>query len=621
MRPVHGLSFYTTRLPLHWVDSVRRKGGFGFSIAVLLTAVMAVLLTAVMMGTTGAQGGGGGGGGGSGTGPSGRGLPVMFVHGLDPGTFHNESRMDYSEWNGMFSALSSWGWDSGSFEKWGYYECDLGFTRQVDFFGDHDAASGGPSSHRGDNCEPSDTHDRDTPIQHLAHHWAWGVYDTFGSQGSCVNVVAHSMGGLIARYALSELGGPEFPPSLCVANVVTFGTPHAGSVMASYCRQMHRGGGQYSAPHQCQQMEPDSGFIAYLRDFAQNPQGTGGTQWILVGSEADAVVTEASATSMPSAAMQVIYGDASNVYHSDPCNYMFADCPSYYMSPHAADDRTANAYWLDADAIYRSTTAGAWPVRWADLTMAGESVEPTVTLSSSSPSPSCGPGSCTSSTPSSTSPSGSPGNGGGGGGGSPAPATSGSSPSPTCGYSGGPACPTGGTAAPPAAPPNAPPPAPVPGLSIPSTGWGEVSATEWRLDWTIVAKGTAQSHAFYGRAGPGDFPGQGNNAATTSFQTSGTQSVSTIITGLEPGSEYEWGVWAETIPSGETALEFGSPFRTPIGSPPLPTTAPPNADVSGPLSESNPAPTRGDVALVPGPSVVALLLGGLIIALARRDRA
>ena len=66
----------------------------------------------------------------------------------------------------------------------------------------------------------------DRPIQDIAADLA----NYIDAQGKPVNIIAHSMGGLIARVALlgSAQGWEGFPPKLDVNNVVTLSTPHRG---------------------------------------------------------------------------------------------------------------------------------------------------------------------------------------------------------------------------------------------------------------------------------------------------------------------------------------------------------------------------------------------------------
>jgi len=72
---------------------------------------------------------------------------------------------------------------------------------------------------------------KDEPIDRLACLLAWYIYFDYTQFGQPVNVLAHSMGGLLIRYALgaTDAGVFGFPPSpLWVSNVVTVATPHTG---------------------------------------------------------------------------------------------------------------------------------------------------------------------------------------------------------------------------------------------------------------------------------------------------------------------------------------------------------------------------------------------------------
>ena len=68
----------------------------------------------------------------------------------------------------------------------------------------------------------------DRPIQDIARDLARYVHTAYTRNGEPVDIVAHSMGGLVTRVALlgSAQGWEGFPPRLDVDNVVTLGTPH-----------------------------------------------------------------------------------------------------------------------------------------------------------------------------------------------------------------------------------------------------------------------------------------------------------------------------------------------------------------------------------------------------------
>jgi pimeloyl-ACP methyl ester carboxylesterase len=91
-----------------------------------------------------------------------------------------------------------------------------------------------------------------------------------------VDVIAEGGAGLLLRYAI------EHHPQLKVEDAVTIGTPHAGSsALADACG--------------CNELQPGS---AFLKALARNPQGTGGTDWSAIGSDADPIVSGESAVAM-----------------------------------------------------------------------------------------------------------------------------------------------------------------------------------------------------------------------------------------------------------------------------------------------------------------------------------
>jgi triacylglycerol esterase/lipase EstA (alpha/beta hydrolase family) len=95
-----------------------------------------------------------------------------------------------------------------------------------------------------------------------------------------IDVVAHGGGGLVLRSALAQ------EPSLRIEDAVAIGAPNAGSsVLAAKC-------GTRSA---CAELGEGS---ATIKALAKNPQGAGGTDWSVIGSESDSQVTPASAIAM-----------------------------------------------------------------------------------------------------------------------------------------------------------------------------------------------------------------------------------------------------------------------------------------------------------------------------------
>jgi triacylglycerol lipase len=86
-----------------------------------------------------------------------------------------------------------------------------------------------------------------------------------------INVVGHSMGGLIARYYVQRLGG-----SPRVHTLITLGTPHQGTRTA---RLFPRG--------VCQQLAPGSEIITELAEPAPGCQ----TRFVCVSSDIDAMIS------------------------------------------------------------------------------------------------------------------------------------------------------------------------------------------------------------------------------------------------------------------------------------------------------------------------------------------
>lgn len=142
-------------------------------------------------------------------------------------------------------------------------------------FGSHSAVYG----HSGT------THDNNTDIRHLAWHLAHYLGE-LSPEDRSVDVVAHSMGGLIVRFALARQSVGAWP-ALDVEDVVTLGSPHGGVNFASW-----------NGTVQGDQMEPDSFLIGWLGDHAANPQGIAGTEWTVMGSAGDFVVPRGTATNM-----------------------------------------------------------------------------------------------------------------------------------------------------------------------------------------------------------------------------------------------------------------------------------------------------------------------------------
>lgn len=202
---------------------------------------------------------------------------VIFVHGFDPsGAAAINCR---EEWASAIAYFKSRGYADNQLITYSYYKNKSGSngctTRFKDANGDYGT--------------------RETSLTTIARHFANRVYNAYSSSpygGQKVDVVAHSMGGLVVRAALYHVkkGSPGFPPYLYIEDVVTLGTPHNGASMG----QLTLCGAFMGTPRQCNQMAPGSDF---LDDLPQTPSKSAmGTDWTAVSSYDDTTVSESSGT-------------------------------------------------------------------------------------------------------------------------------------------------------------------------------------------------------------------------------------------------------------------------------------------------------------------------------------
>ena len=256
--------------------------------------------------------------------------PVVFVHGYNPFGDGTSCTM----WDPMDSALRSWGF-TGPKVTVRYYKGDTNCTHALESYGTN-----------GRHYDPGTAYDRYVRLEHLGYRLAWMIYSQYSSKGITVDVVSHSMGGLITRYALAQVARrhADFPPYLYVEDSVTLGTPHAGTGWASWCWTT-----------QCEQMRPGSSFVSWLASYAPNPQGSGGTDWTVVGAYDDEIVSETSAISM-GAAHKVQYLESADVAHSD-----------YYND--TTDARTADVRYSDNGGAFATWYDAPWGVRWSDFSL------------------------------------------------------------------------------------------------------------------------------------------------------------------------------------------------------------------------------------------------------------
>jgi pimeloyl-ACP methyl ester carboxylesterase len=223
--------------------------------------------------------------------------PLLLVHGYGPASIGKDC--NGSTWkNALRYYQDAGGRERASMTTVGYY------------VGDDPAVVPG-SSHGCDVNVGRATND--TPIQDIARDLANHIDSAYTSNGQPVDIVAHSMGGLITRVALlgSAQGWEGFPSKLDVDDVVTLSTPHKG--VANPAANDDR---------QWQQMDPDSGFIERLHapGSGLGDDWADGTDWSLVGSREDTTVVHDSGIDKGNAADQKYgyqddSGDSGEVDH------------------------------------------------------------------------------------------------------------------------------------------------------------------------------------------------------------------------------------------------------------------------------------------------------------------
>jgi hypothetical protein len=203
-------------------------------------------------------------------------IPVLMVHGyVDPTYPTTGFDCDSYYWQ---TALST------------YMNSGIGYTR------DHLKTIRYYTQDTDCDADLGTNADRNTPIEKIANDLAWYIWNNYTRYGEKVDVLGHSMGGLITRAAIVGVNRRAFAPYnaylwpgyLYIEDVATLGTPYEGGNWTQLCGV---GGGG----HQCNQLKPSSAFLYDYIDIDRNPQAATGTDWTFVASLQDFVVNPDSA--------------------------------------------------------------------------------------------------------------------------------------------------------------------------------------------------------------------------------------------------------------------------------------------------------------------------------------
>jgi pimeloyl-ACP methyl ester carboxylesterase len=232
--------------------------------------------------------------------------PVILVHGYNNRAGNCQGINLSTYWSKVKAELTNRAAvPAGDVVPVSYYRCD---NQGIDITG-YGPGKSYPFTKTNGMVKPRAGHTNNSSISLVAKDLAWFIHNEYTLKGRSVNIVGHSMGGLIAREALRrvEAGDPAFPPTLDVKKVLTMSTPHNG--WGEACKENT----------QCSEMSDGSAFLAELQTNPA-PQGSHGTNWwamATAGVGSDAKYLTAICDVIPTDSAIAV--DGTDLVYTKPC--------------------------------------------------------------------------------------------------------------------------------------------------------------------------------------------------------------------------------------------------------------------------------------------------------------
>lgn len=232
--------------------------------------------------------------------------PVILVHGYNNRAGNCQGINLGTYWkNAKGELMNRAGISASDVVPVSYYRCD---NQGIDITG-YGPGKTYPFTKTNGTVKPRAGHTNNSSITVVAKDLAWFIHNEYTQKGRSVNIVGHSMGGLISREMLRRVqaGDPAFPRTIDVQKVLTMSTPHNG--WGESCNENT----------QCREMSDGSAFLAEIQTNPA-PQGVNGTTWwamATAGVGADAKYLTATCDVIPTESAIAVGG--TDLVYEKPC--------------------------------------------------------------------------------------------------------------------------------------------------------------------------------------------------------------------------------------------------------------------------------------------------------------